>query len=310
MEDETPHGEASRLPPYAVSRWRGNSLGAAVSLRFGLGACDFSLNAASGTGAQVAFLAGTLLRAGLADVIVAVAADPHLPPILAKAMRSSGSVVQGTLPRPLSAGRTGMNPTEGAACLIFESAQHAIARGAKPLAEWLGGQTACEAKHLLAPDSDAAVLQSLLETCVAAYAPVGPGDHGVDWISLHATGTPRFDNVEVGCLQRVFPTRMPWLSAIKRTTGHALGASGLIEAAILADGLQSGHTPAWPENTDPALGLELVRPVAAPAPPQIAFQIGQGMGGVVVVNAFAAVNPPTPQNRPLKIPGEMGENAH
>jgi 3-oxoacyl-[acyl-carrier-protein] synthase II len=93
--------------------------------------------------------------------------------------------------------------------------------------------------------------------------------------------------VEVDCLKRVFGSALPWISAIKRTTGHALGASGLIEAALVCEGLRRGEVPQWPADTDPALGLEALRPEISPLP-RVALQLGQGMGGAVAANVFSA----------------------
>ncbi|MBU6181613.1 MAG: hypothetical protein KGR46_02215 [Verrucomicrobia bacterium] len=277
LEDDA----TSKIHPYAITRWRGNSVGAAATLRFGLGGCDFSINAASGTGAQAVFLGGTMVRHGLADAVVLVAADPAPSPRLLRAMERNRSVRQDQVARPLGSGRAGMSPSEGAACLIMESAEHAFARNAEPLAEWLGGETANEAHHLLAPEPGAGVLGELLQNSLH--------EHGApDWISLHATGTPRFDAVEVACLKKTFGDLLPWVSAIKRTTGHALGASGLIEACLLVEGLRLGKVPRWPADTDPALGL--VCPGAPPVPRR-ALQVGQGMGGVVAVNSFSAAGP-------------------
>jgi 3-oxoacyl-[acyl-carrier-protein] synthase II len=200
-------------------------------------------------------------------------------------MMSTRSVAKGKDSRPLNAQRGGMKPSEGAACVIFESEEHVTARGGKPIAEWLCGATANESHHFLAPDEEAAVLEELLRTSLGNDHLAGKK---ADWISLHATGTPRFDAVEIACLKRVFASGLPWLSAMKRTTGHALGASGLIEAAMLAEGLHKEALPSWPMNTDPALELDSLKPQTPPLP-QLALQIGQGMGGVVVVNAYGAI---------------------
>jgi 3-oxoacyl-(acyl-carrier-protein) synthase len=277
MESELP---AKKFHPYAITRWRGNSVGAAVALRFGLGGCDFSINAASGTGAQAAFLAATVVRHGLADAVVAVAADPLPTPRLLRAMESNHSVAPGNAARPLGPGRRGMSPAEGSACLIFESEEHAASRGAQPLTEWLDGAAANESHHLLAPEPSANVLSELIENLLHNHP-------RPDWVSLHATGTPRFDAVEVDCFKRVFGSALPWISAIKRTTGHALGASGLIEAALVCEGLRRGEVPQWPADTDPALGLEALRPEISPLP-RVALQLGQGMGGAVAANVFSA----------------------
>lgn len=263
-------------------------MGAVTTLRFGLGATDLSINAASATGAQAVFMAGTMIRAGLADLVVAVAADCSLPKRLLETMRRNGSTSQGTDSIPLSASRNGMTPTEGSACLILESESHAKARGAVPVAEWIAGSCLNEARHLMAPDDSATVLEEAFRNL--ANDPHFPRDvdHAIDWISLHATGTPRFDRAEIACLKRLFPATLPWISAFKRITGHALGASGLLEAAMLCEGLKTRAVPPWPSDIDPTLKIG-DRKMSEQPSPEYALQIAQGMGGVVVMNLFAAI---------------------
>jgi len=274
MEEDT--AASGKLSPYSISRWRGNAIAAAATVRFGLGGPDFSLNAASATGAQIFYLAASLVASGMLDAVVAVAADAEVSPVLRSAMGRGGSITREPDGRPLSEGRSGMLPAEGAACVILESGSHAARRGAVPLAVWLGGGCANEACHLMAPNPGAEVLEGLLREAKNKVPPV-------DWISLHATGTPRFDAAEMACVRRVFRNPLPWISAMKRTTGHALAASGLLEACLLAQGLHVGKWPSWPGDIDPSFEL----PVSSgpPArPPATALQIGQGMGGTVVVN--------------------------
>lgn len=274
--------------PYSLGRWRGNSIGAGVSIRFGLGGGDYSLNAASATGAQALQLAGSLIAAGVLEAAVVVVADPLPPRLLRDAMTTNGSVSEQRIGGPLEPGRDGMSPVEGAACMVLESAGHALGRGATPLAEWLGGDQASEAYHLLAPKPDGATLVELIGRGQERL-----GARPVDWISLHATGTRAFDEVEAACIRRCFPERLPWLSAFKRVTGHALGASGLIDAVLVVEGLRRGELPPWPHPVDPA--LKLPAPEAPQRPPRTVIQIGQGMGGVVVVNLLGTVGgmPPT-----------------
>ena len=287
MESEM--GSVKKFSPYSISRWRSNAIGAVATVRYGLGGPDFSLNAASATGAQILYLAGSLVASGTADLVVAVAADAEVTPVVRSAMERNRSVSSNVDCRPLSAGRSGMAPVEGAACVILESEAHARRRGASPLAEWIGGELANEASHLMAPDPDARVLEELLQRARAcAVERRGEGSE-VDWISLHATGTPRFDAAEVGCLHRVFGTSLPWISALKRTTGHALAASGLLEASLIAEGLRARAVPSWPSEIDPALGLPNFPTHGGEVKPKLSVQIGQGMGGTVVVNLLGAV---------------------
>jgi 3-oxoacyl-[acyl-carrier-protein] synthase II len=269
--------EQTRLSPFALSRWRANSVAAVTVLRYGLGGADLSLNAASATGAQALFMGASMIRSGMADAVVAVAADPFPTPRVLETMTRNGSVAKGVESMPLSSGRNGMTPVEGAGCLILESEKHLTTRGGIPLAEWIGGECANEAYHLMAPNDEAAVLEEVLDRSI-------PTKEGIDWISLHATGTPRFDRAEISALKRFFGERLPWITAFKRTTGHALGASGLIEAALLCEGLQKGEVPSWPSGIDPALGLD--QSVQQKPVPKTALQVAQGMGGTVVVNLF------------------------
>ena len=287
MESETSALDF-RPSPYSLSRWRGNSVGAVATLRYGLGATDLSINAASATGAQAVFMAGTMIRAGLADLVVAVAADSSLPERLLETMRRNGSTAKGPGSIPLSASRTGMSPAEGAACLILESANHAESRGAVPVAEWIGGSCLNESLHLMAPDDSSMVLEEAFRNLENDCLVSGDGHLNIDWVSLHATGTPRFDRAEIVCLKRLFPKSLPWISAFKRITGHALGASGLLEAALLAEGLKTRSLPPWPSGIDPTLRID-DRMLSAQPVPERALQIAQGMGGVVVLNLFASV---------------------
>jgi 3-oxoacyl-(acyl-carrier-protein) synthase len=269
--------EGKRTSPYSLSRWRGNSVGAAVTKRFGLGGGDYSLNSASATGAQCLYLAATLIQAGLCDLMVVVAADAQATPQLSNAMHRNGSLTRDAAQGPLTSGRSGMNPVPGAACLILESAEHLSARGGRALANWLGGECANEAYHMLAPEPGGQVLRSLLKK-----VPIQP-----DWVSMHATGTASFDAIEVEAIRAVLNQKRPWLTSIKSLTGHALGASVLIEAAIVIEGLQRTSLPPWPADTDPLLDLASIKPSVAPQP-ETALLIGQGMGGNVVINMLGA----------------------
>jgi 3-oxoacyl-(acyl-carrier-protein) synthase len=266
--------------PYALSRWRGNSSAAAVALRFGCGGADFSTNAASATGAQTLYLAAMLVRLGVLDAVVAVAADEAPTESVLEAMHSNRSVSHSPEVRPLGMLRKGMKPCEGAACMILESEAHASTRGAEPLGAWLAGAAGNEARHFLAPDPEGEVMGEILAKILGRPE---QGNLKNLWALLHATGTPRFDGIEIACLRRFFGGSLPWITAVKRTTGHALGASGMIEAVLAVEGFRRGEVPCWPSHTDPALALDGARPLNPPRP-EFALLIGQGMGGTVVVN--------------------------
>lgn len=285
MEQDFESRTDKRFSPYALSRWRGNAVSSVVALRHGLSGTVLSLNAASASGAQILWMAGALIRSGIVDAAVAVAADQLPSQGIASAMGRNGSVAKDGNSAPLSGSRSGMTPCEGAACIILESEDHAAKRSAKVLAEWLGGESRNEARHLQAPDPEGKTLEEMI---LRSREEILSDDQKIDWVSLHATGTNRYDMVEASVLKRVFGEKLPWISAFKRTTGHALSAAGLLEAALLAEGLKSGEVPPLPSEIDESLGL-VMPAVAMPLIPRIALQIGQGMGGDVVVNLLSAI---------------------
>lgn len=270
------------VSPYGLSRWRGNAIGAVTGIRFGLGGANFSLNAASATGSQLLCLAGMCIQSGLMDAAVVVAADILPADYISRAMGANGSLTTDRKALPLSEGRKGMAPSEGAACIILESEKRVRLRETHPIMEWCGGGMANEAFHLLAPLPNGDVLCKLLHDAKKL------AKDKIDWLSLHATGTSKFDLIETAAVAAVFGNERPWLSAFKRTTGHTLAAAGIIEAALLGTGFVTATVPPWPQNTDPALQLNFCRPTQFSAP-KTALQIGQGMGGNVVVNLFRAV---------------------
>ena len=283
MVRETATGKPSA---YSLSRWRGNSISSAVALRFGLGGADFSLNSASATGSQAFFLAGSLVASGVFDAVAVVVAESELPPVLSEAAFRNGSVTRDVSHGPLSPGRSGMRPSEGAAAVILESESHVVCRQGEVRAWWIGGSCANEAAHLVAAEEGGEVLRRLLR---GSRDLADSRQHSLDWISLHATGTRQFDAIEVAAVRHVFTDRLPWITAMKRVFGHALGASGLIEAALVLEGLSRGCVPPWPCALDPALELPVEGPRDAILIPDAALLIGQGMGGTVVTNVLASV---------------------
>lgn len=279
QEQSTP---GSRPRPTSLNRWRGNALGAAVAVRFGLQGDQFNLNAASSSGAQAIGLAARLLDAGLLDLVLVVGAEPALPCLLIEANRRCGALASQGDSQPLSSDRSGMVPREAAGCLVLEHCQRAQARGAGVLAELHNSVSGCEAHHLVAPLPGQALSHQLLQRLRRednrAQTPI-------DWLCLHATGTPRFDREEVAFVNEAFAT-LPWISALKRSLGHGLGAAGVVEAALIVEGLRCGEVPPWPAEIDPALGLPR-QPAGGPPIPERALQLASGMGGVVVMNLFS-----------------------
>ena len=129
--------------------------------------------------------------------------------------------------------------------------------------------------------------KALIEASNAALGQAQIAIESIDWVSLHATGTRVWDQLEIDVVRQLFGCQLPHLSAFKRTFGHTMGAAGLLEAGIVCEGLFQRRLPPWPEPTDPTLGLLPSSRQATHA--THAMMWSAGMGGDVVANIFAAL---------------------
>lgn len=272
-----------KFHPYTLSKLRGNSIAAPLAIRFGLGAGDFSLSAASATGGQAVWLAAKLIQLNIADVVVVVCADVSKNSgFTQKALNAMGSVASSFSSRPLCSQRDGMRPVDASAAMILESELHATQRGFKPMARWIGGAIKNDCHHLIAPQPDALGLE---EAVKEAFSTI-PTEQSIDWLALHATGTKAWDFIEAHLVTKLFGQHLPHISAFKRTFGHALGSACLLSMAMVAEGLANQILPKLPQDIDPSLNLNLANINKTQA--KTAMNWSVGMGGTVAVNLFEA----------------------
>ena len=131
--------------------------------------------------------------------------------------------------RPFRADRAGLSLGEGAAVLVLESLDHALARGAAPLAELMGAGASCDAGHMTAPSPDG---YWAAEAMRRALADAGLDSAAIDFLNAHGTATPLNDAAEAAAIGLVFGDRARALpvEATKGVVGHLLGAAGAVEA--------------------------------------------------------------------------------
>jgi len=131
--------------------------------------------------------------------------------------------------KPFARDRSGMVLGEGAAMIVLEAWERAVARGATILGEIAGYGFANDAGHITRPSiaGQAAAIEAAL-----AAAAIGP--HAIDAINAHGTGTQANDGVETGAIKAVFGPRSAWIpiSATKAMHGHLLGAAGALECVL------------------------------------------------------------------------------
>jgi 3-oxoacyl-(acyl-carrier-protein) synthase len=183
--------------------------------------------------------------------------------------------------RPFRSDRAGLSLGEGGAVLVLEGLDHALARGALPLAEILGAGSSCDASHMTAPQAEGLGASIAIER---ALEDAGLEPSGIDLVNTHGTGTPLNDAAEYAALRRVFGERsgrIP-LEATKAILGHLLGTAGAIEAVSTVIGLVEQEVRPTPGGgeIDPALPVVLLLDGLRAEPRlRAAISVSFGFGG-------------------------------
>jgi 3-oxoacyl-[acyl-carrier-protein] synthase II len=219
-----------------------------------------------------------LLRTGRADVVVAGGADAFSR-ITYMGFARLGAIAPERC-QPFDKNRKGMVPGEGAAILVLESIDAAIARGATVYAEVLGYGVSCDSHHMTAahPQGDGAI-----RAMEGAMREAGVGIEDIDYISAHGTGTPTNDRVETIAARTLFAGRamsVP-MSSIKSMMGHTMGAASAIEASACSLALQTGWIPPTInyETPDPECDLDYVPNQARKTDPRVILNNAYAFGG-------------------------------
>lgn len=226
------------------------------------------------------------VRSGEADVMLAGGAEAPLATLcfgafaLIRAM-STRNEEPSRASRPFDADRDGFVMGEGASVLVLESWEHAVARGAHIYAELAGYGTTNDAHHMTAPLPDGAQAARCMQLALRD-ADVSPSD--VQYINAHGSSTPLNDPTETLAIRRVFGSHADGLpvSSTKGYYGHALGASGAIEAAICALAMDRGWIPPTLnlDRPDPACDLDYVPNTGRTLSPDVVLTNSFGFGGI------------------------------
>jgi 3-oxoacyl-[acyl-carrier-protein] synthase II len=188
-----------------------------------------------------------LVRDGRADIALAGGAEAPLAPLTfgafahINALTSRNDDPQRAC-RPFDRDRDGFLMAEGGAVLVLEDAEHARERGAEPYAEIAGYATTNDAHHMVAPLPSG---EQAARCMLLALKDAGLTPECVDYVSTHATGTPLGDAAEMRAIRHALADhadRVP-VSSTKGLHGHALGATGPIETAIVSLALQNAWLP-------------------------------------------------------------------
>jgi len=226
------------------------------------------------------------IRRGDADVMLAGGAEAPLAPLsfgafaVIRAM-STRNDEPATASRPFDADRDGFVMGEGAAVLVLEERSRALARGAPVYTEVCGYGLTNDAHHMTAPRPDGAQAARAMRLALAE-AGVAPADIG--YVNAHGSSTPLNDSTETLALKQVFGAHAARLavSGTKGYYGHALGASGAIEAAICALATHRGWLPPTINLRvpDPACDLDYLANGGRETRPEYLLSNSFGFGGI------------------------------
>ncbi len=236
--------------------------------------------AACATANWAIFQACNLIRHGFCDLVIAAASDSAITPLTLAGFQKLGVLAKTGL-YPFSREREGMLLGEGAAVLILESQESAEKRSAKIYGEILGVGITNDAFHPtnFSPKDDQKIIG--INSCLGQSGLLVPD---IDFISAHGTGTRSNDSMESALIQKIFKHN-PRIIATKGATGHALGATGMMEAAFCLLALHHQILPPCVGMRTPDFDLNFVRETTK-ASVKTALSFSFGFGGQNSVVAF------------------------
>jgi 3-oxoacyl-[acyl-carrier-protein] synthase II len=264
----------------------GGSSSCNIAIEFGVSGPN-STNAMSCASGTIAIgEAFRQIRDGYADVMIAGGAEAPLATLcfgafaLIRAMSSRNDAPE-RASRPFDKDRDGFVMGEGAAVLILEEWERAVARGARIYGEMAGFGTTNDAHHMTAPLPGGAQAARCMRQALADASAM---PEQVDYINAHGSSTPLNDPTETVAIKTVFGAhadRVP-VSSTKGYYGHALGASGAFEAAICALVLQRGWIPPTLnlETPDPECSLDYVPKTGRDLQAETVLSNSFGFGGI------------------------------
>lgn len=282
----TEHRGPRKLSPFTIPSFLANLAAGHVSIAHGFRGPIGAPVTACAAGAQAIGDAARLIRAGEADVALCGGSEAAIHRVslagfaAAKALSSGFNEHPAEASRPFDQDRDGFVMGEGAGLLVIESLEHALSRGATPLAELVGYGTSADAYHLTAGPEDGNGARRAME---AALKQAGIAPENVQHINAHATSTQVGDKGELAAIRDLFNNHQVAISSTKSATGHLLGAAGGIEAIFTIQALREQIAPPTlnlHKPDDAASGMNMIRLTARPMAIEYALSNGFGFGGV------------------------------
>ncbi|HEY3288513.1 MAG TPA: beta-ketoacyl-ACP synthase II [Anaerolineae bacterium] len=284
-----------RLNPFCIPMVMSNGAAGMVTIDIGAKGPSYSPTSACATSNDALGQAAELIRRGAATVVLGGGSDATVSVIGIAGFDRLGALshdneLPSKSPKPFDKNRLGVVIGEGACVMVLEELEFALARGANILAELVGyGQTS-DAYHVIAPAEGGAGAARAIKLALR-QAELAP--EAVHYINAHGTATPLNDIAETQAIKAVFGDyayKLP-ISSTKSMTGHMMGATGALEAAVCIHAIQHGIIPPTMNlvEPDPLCDLDYVPGEARKERVDVAMNNSFGFGGhnaVVVFKRF------------------------
>ncbi len=283
-----------RVSPLAITQIISNMAAGLVSIRYNLLGPNTCAVTACAASANAIGDAAEIIKRGAADVMVAGGGEaPVCEFAIAGFSQARALSTRNHEPerasRPFDAGRDGFVMGEGAATLILEERELALARGAKIYAELVGYGMSADGYHITLPRPGGGGAARAMQ---AALDDAGVTAADVDYINAHGTSTAANDSTETAAIKTVFGEhayKVP-VSSTKSMTGHLLGGAGALESLVCILAIRDGVVPPTInyEEPDPECDLDYVPNTARNVPVKVAMTNSFGFGGHNVSLVFRA----------------------
>ena len=275
-----------RVSPFWVAYMIGDMASGYISIQHDLRGPNHCVTSACSTGANAIGDAYHFIKRGDMTVMLAGGTEAPINEIgmagfcANRAMTTKYNDEPERASRPFDAGRDGFVIGEGAAVLVLEDRDHALARGAKIYAEIVGYGMSADAYHITAPHPEGRGAKASMKM---ALRTAGLEPEAIDYINAHGTSTPIGDPMEVAAIRGVFGDHADKLlvSSSKSMHGHTLGAAGAIESLVCLLAMRDGEIPPTInlEDPDPACDLDFVPNVKREARLDTVLNNSFGFGG-------------------------------
>ncbi len=288
-------GGVRKVSPFFIPGSIINMASGQVSILQHITGPNISVVTACATSTHCIGLAARSIEHGDADVMLAGGAEYATTPLAmagfcsARAMTTRNDDPTGAS-RPYDIDRDGFVLSNGAGTVVLEELEHAKARGARIYAELIGFGMSSDAYHITLPPADG---EGARKCMMAAIKDAGIDPADIDYVNTHGTSTPAGDVGETNGIKRALGdhARNVNISSTKSTTGHLLGAAGVVEAifAVLAINNQVVPPTINLENQDPECDLDYTPNTAREAKVRTVLSNSFGFGGTngsLILRAF------------------------